>query len=54
MWRLSPYVTAPPLPDNFVDRLEVLKALRNALITDGDIPLLTRRLCVRGCLAAVP
>jgi hypothetical protein len=30
------YVTAPPLPDNFVDRPEALEALRNALITDGE------------------
>jgi hypothetical protein len=30
------YVTAPPLPANFVDRPEALKALRNALITDGE------------------
>jgi hypothetical protein len=30
------YVTAPPLPPNFVDRPEALEALRNALITDGE------------------
>ena len=29
------YVTAPPIPPNFVERPEALKALRNALITDG-------------------
>ena len=30
------YVTAPPLPMNFVDRPEALTALRGALITDGS------------------
>jgi hypothetical protein len=30
------YVTAPPLPDNFVNRPDALEALRNALITDGE------------------
>jgi NB-ARC domain/TIR domain len=30
------YVTAPPLPANFVDRPEALEVLRNALITDGE------------------
>ena len=30
------YVTAPPLPANFVDRPDALEALRNALITDGE------------------
>jgi hypothetical protein len=30
------YVTAPPLPANFVERPEALEVLRNALITDGE------------------
>ena len=30
------YVTAPPLPVNFVERPETLSALRDALITDGN------------------
>jgi hypothetical protein len=30
------YVTAPPLPVNFVERPEALTALRDALITDGS------------------
>jgi hypothetical protein len=30
------YVTAPPLPRNYVERPEVLRKLRNTLITDGS------------------
>src|SRR5712692_2500531 len=32
------YVTAPPLPRNYVERPEALLSLRNALITDGGGP----------------
>jgi hypothetical protein len=32
------YVTAPPLPRNYVERPEALANLRNALITDGSGP----------------
>jgi hypothetical protein len=32
------YVTAPPLPRNYVERHEALANLRNALITDGSGP----------------
>lgn len=35
-YRFTPYNTVPPLPVNYVERTNELRALRDALITDGE------------------